>query len=90
MYYLTQTNPFDFRPQTDENFYTVGPDRLVKLQMQAEENGRISMRHFQAGSPNTVMYAFLKLSDRFETDSDIENKLVITTAPGGYVHFVKD
>src|ERR1700722_842900 len=69
MYYLTQTNPFVFRPQTDENFYPVGPDRLVKVQMQADENGRNGMRYFQAGNPKTAVHAFFKSNDRFEIDS---------------------
>jgi cephalosporin hydroxylase len=41
-------------------------------------------------NPKTAVHAFLKSNDRFEIDTDIENKLLITTAPSGYLRCVKD
>src|SRR5690606_22743759 len=36
-------------------------------------------------NPKTAVHAFLKTTDRFEIDSDIHNKLLITVAPDGYL-----
>ncbi len=39
----------------------------------------------KGNNPKTAVVEFLKTTDRFEIDKDIENKLVITSAPGGYL-----
>jgi cephalosporin hydroxylase len=41
-------------------------------------------------SPKTAVREFLCGTDRFEVDRDIENKLLLTVAPGGYLRCVKD
>lgn len=41
-------------------------------------------------NPKTAVWEFLKSNDRFEIDKDIENKLLITVAPDGYLRCVKD
>lgn len=41
-------------------------------------------------NPKTAVHAFLKASDRFEVDRDMEAKLLITVAPDGYLKCVKD
>lgn len=41
-------------------------------------------------NPKTAVREFLKTNDRFAIDSSIENKLLITVAPGGYLKCVKD
>lgn len=41
-------------------------------------------------NPKTAVREFLKTSDRFEVDDEIENKLLITVAPEGYLKCVKD
>jgi cephalosporin hydroxylase len=33
---------------------------------------------------------FLRSTDRFEVDRDIENKLLLTACPGGYLQCLKD
>lgn len=46
--------------------------------------------HFQIGlrirenNPKTAVYEFLKNTDNFEIDKEIENKLLITVAPDEY------
>lgn len=40
-------------------------------------------------NPKTAVWEFMKLSDRFEVDRDIEAKLLITVAPDGYLKCVK-
>jgi cephalosporin hydroxylase len=41
-------------------------------------------------NPKTAVWEFLKTTDRFEIDKEIENKLQITVAPDGYLKCVKD
>jgi len=40
-------------------------------------------------SPATAVAAFLKTTDRFEVDTDMDAKLLISAAPGGYLRCVK-
>lgn len=44
----------------------------------------------QSNNPKTAVREFLKTNDRFVIDKDIENKLLITVAPDGYLKCVKD
>ncbi len=41
-------------------------------------------------NPKTAVWEFLKTNGRFEIDKEIENKLLITVAPDGYLKCVKD
>jgi cephalosporin hydroxylase len=41
-------------------------------------------------NPKTAVWEFLKNNDRFEIDKSIENKLLITVAPDGYLKCIKD
>ena len=41
-------------------------------------------------SPKTAMDEFLRQTDRFVTDTEIENKLLFTCNPGGYLIAIKD
>jgi cephalosporin hydroxylase len=44
----------------------------------------------RGNNPKTAVQEFLKTNDRFVVDKDIENKLLITVAPDGYLKCVKD
>jgi cephalosporin hydroxylase len=44
----------------------------------------------KGNNPKTAVREFLKTTDRFEIDQEIENKLLITVAPSGYLRCVKD
>jgi cephalosporin hydroxylase len=44
----------------------------------------------RGNNPKTAVWEFLKTNDRFKIDKEIEGKLVITTAPDGYLKCVKD
>lgn len=41
-------------------------------------------------SPMTAVREFLETTDRFEVDREVEARLLITVAPGGYLRCVKD
>jgi len=43
----------------------------------------------KGNNPKTAVREFLKTNDRFVIDKDIENKLLITVAPEGYLRCVK-
>jgi len=43
----------------------------------------------KGNNPKTAVKEFLKLNDRFKIDKDIENKLLITVAPSGYLKRIK-
>jgi cephalosporin hydroxylase len=44
----------------------------------------------KGNNPKTAVREFLKKSDRFVIDRDIQNKLLITVAPDGYLKCIKD
>ncbi len=44
----------------------------------------------KGNNPKTAVWEFLKTTDRFVIDKDIQNKLLITFAPDGYLKCVKD
>ncbi|NEP39545.1 MAG: cephalosporin hydroxylase [Okeania sp. SIO2H7] len=44
----------------------------------------------KGNNPKTAVWEFLKTSDRFEIDKELEDKLLITQAPDGYLKCVKD
>ena len=44
----------------------------------------------KGNNPKTAVWEFLKTNNRFEIDREIENKLLITVAPDGYLKCVKD
>ena len=41
-------------------------------------------------NPKTAVWEFLKENDRFEIDHEIQNKLLITVAPDGYLKCISD
>ncbi|MCL0038493.1 cephalosporin hydroxylase family protein [Thermodesulfovibrionales bacterium] len=44
----------------------------------------------KGNNPRTAVWEFLKTNDRFEIDKEIDNKLLITVAPDGYLKCVKE
>jgi cephalosporin hydroxylase len=44
----------------------------------------------KGNNPKTAVRQFLKTNDRFAIDKEIEDKLLITVAPNGYLRCVKD
>jgi cephalosporin hydroxylase len=44
----------------------------------------------KGNNPKTAVWEFLKKTDRFIIDREIENKLLITVAPDGYLKCIKD
>ncbi|GAB4293609.1 MAG: cephalosporin hydroxylase family protein [Oscillatoriaceae cyanobacterium] len=44
----------------------------------------------KGSNPKTAVWEFLQKNNRFEVDKDMENKLLITVAPDGYLRCTKD
>ena len=44
----------------------------------------------KGNNPKTAVWEFLKTNERFKIDKEIENKLLITVAPDGYLKCIKD
>jgi len=44
----------------------------------------------KGNNPKTAVWEFLKTTNRFVVDKEIENKLLITVAPNGYLKCIKD
>lgn len=44
----------------------------------------------RGNNPKTAVWEFLKKNDRFIIDKELENKLLITVAPDGYLKCIKD
>jgi|SRR5688500_7201377 len=44
----------------------------------------------KGNNPKTAVWEFLKKNDRFEIDTELENKLLLTVAPDGYLRCIKD
>lgn len=44
----------------------------------------------KGNNPKTAVWEFLKTNDRFIVDIEIENKLLITVAPDGYLRCIKE
>lgn len=41
-------------------------------------------------NPKTAVWDFLKKNDRFKVDHEVEDKLIFTTAPDGYLRCIRD
>jgi len=44
----------------------------------------------KGNNPKTAVWEFLNKNNRFIIDKDIDNKLLITVAPDGYLKCIKD
>jgi cephalosporin hydroxylase len=44
----------------------------------------------KGNNPKTAVLEFLSSNDRFTIDREIESKLLVTVAPGGYLKCIKD
>jgi cephalosporin hydroxylase len=76
-----------YSPLVGSGGYMVVFDTVIE-QMPA---GSFPDRPWDKGkNPATAVTAFLETNDRFVIDHEIEDKLLVTVAPGGYLKCVKD
>jgi len=76
-----------YSPLVTKNSYLVVFDTVVE---DMPDNFFQDRPWGRGNNPKTAVWEFLKSNDRFEVDKEIENKLLITVAPDGYLKCVKD
>lgn len=76
-----------YAPLVTKGSYLVVFDTVIE-DMPSELLG---VRPWRAGnSPKTAVHEFLRTTDRFVIDTELEKKLLLTVAPDGYLKCVKD
>ena len=76
-----------YSPLVNKNSYCVVFDTVIENM----PDGSFSDRPWgKNNNPKTAVETFLKTTDRFEVDTDLEAQLLITVAPGGYLKCIKD
>lgn len=78
-----------YTPLVTEGCYCVVCDTIVE-DMGDSAFGVQNRPWGKGNNPKTAVFEFLKRNDRFEIDKKIENKLLITVSPDGYLKCVKD
>lgn len=76
-----------YSPLVGKGFYLVCSDTVIEYQPKAEKRPR---PWGPGNNPKTALDQFLKENDRFMIDKKIDNKLLITCNPGGYLFCIKD
>lgn len=76
-----------YSPLVRKGSYLVVFDTVIE---DLPENFFLDRPWGKGNNPKTAVWEFLKDNDRFEIDKDLEYKLLITVAPGGYLRCVKD
>lgn len=76
-----------YAPLTSEGSYCVVFDTIIEDM----PDDNFSDRPWGKGNnPKTAVWEYLKKTDRFVIDKAIENKLLITVAPDGYLKCIRD
>lgn len=76
-----------YSPLVTKNSYLVVFDTIIE---DMPENSFSDRPWGKGNNPKTAVWEFLKNNNRFEIDKEIENKLLITVAPDGYLKCIKD
>jgi cephalosporin hydroxylase len=76
-----------YSPLVTKGSYLVVLDTVIE---QMEEDAFPDRPWGRGDNPFTAVHEFLKCSDRFEIDQDVQAKVLITVAPDGYLRCVRD
>jgi len=76
-----------YSPLVTKNCYLVVMDTVVE---DMPDNFFSDRPWGKGNNPKTAVWEFLKQNDRFEIDKSIEDKLLITVAPDGYLKCIQD
>ena len=76
-----------YSPLVTKDSYLVVFDTVIE---NMPENSFPDRSWDKGNNPKTAVWEFLKNNNRFKIDAEIENKLLITVAPDGYLKCVKD
>ncbi|MBL8022463.1 MAG: hypothetical protein JNM27_22490 [Leptospirales bacterium] len=76
-----------YSPLVGKGYYLICGDTTIEYQPES----KVRLRPWGKGnSPKSALDAFMKTNDRFAVDTLIENKLLLTNNPGGYLKCLKD
>jgi len=76
-----------YAPLVEQGSYIIVLDTIVERMSAAD----IGQRSWSPGnSPMTAVHQFLREDSRFEIDRELENTLLITVAPDGYLRCIKN
>jgi cephalosporin hydroxylase len=76
-----------YSPLVGKGYYLICGDTIVE---QMPEHPSRARPWGPGDSPKTALDEFLKENDRFEVDRTLENKLLLTCNPGGYLRCIKE
>jgi cephalosporin hydroxylase len=76
-----------YSPLVGKNYYLICADTVIEYQPEVDKRPR---PWGPGNNPKTALDEFFKENDRFQVDKTLENKLLLTTNPGGYLVCVKD
>ena len=80
-----------YSPLVHKDSYMIVFDTIIEDLSENASTTSNSKRPWGKGNnPKTAVKEFLKINNRFEIDKEIENKLLITVAPSGYLRCIKD
>lgn len=77
----------NYSPLVYKGFYLICCDTIVEAIPDQKHRPR---PWGKGNNPHTAMNAFLEKNDRFETDVKINNRLLFTCNPGGYLKCIKN
>jgi len=70
-----------------KGYYLICGDTIIE---EFPDDGPREREWGPGNSPKSALNAFMENSDRFEVDRELENKLLFTCNPGGYLKCIKD
>ena len=76
-----------YAPLVTKESYLLVLDTIIE---DMSENSFPNRAWSKGNNPKTAVREFLKKNNHFEVDEEIENKLLITSAPSGYLKCVRD
>jgi len=76
-----------YSPLIGKGFYLICGDTVIE---DIPEQKHRSRPWGPGNNPKTALREFLKENDRFEIDTKLDNKLLFTCSPGGYLICIKD
>ncbi len=79
-----------YSPLVHEGSYMIVFDTIIEDISENTPSSNNKRRWGKGNNPKTAVKEFLKINNRFEIDKEIENKLLITVAPSGYLRCIKD
>jgi len=76
-----------YAPLVEKGYYLICGDTIVEDIPEQDYRDR---PWGPGDNPKTALNQFMKETDRFEVDAEIENKLLFSCNPGGYLRCIAD